>query len=73
MSLKKNKEIHNYNTRTKDMSPISHESQTFSSVGAKNWNTLSIRIEYVNVTLIEFKKSRKGYPLSNILVISYPK
>ena len=29
-----NNEIHNYNTRIKDI-PISHESQTFSSVGAK--------------------------------------
>ena len=33
--FKKNDEIHNYNTRTKYMFCISHESQTFSSVGAK--------------------------------------
>ena len=41
--FKKNNEIHNYNTRTKDMFRISHESQTFSSVGAKIWNALSIK------------------------------
>ena len=33
--VEKNNKIHNYNTRTKDMFRISHESQTFSSVGAK--------------------------------------
>ena len=38
--LKKNNEIPNYNSRTKDMFCISHESQTFSSVGAKIWNAL---------------------------------
>ena len=35
---------------------ISHESQTFSSVGVKIWNALSIKID-VNVTLIKFKES----------------
>ena len=45
---RKNNEIHNYNTRTKDMFFISHESQTFSSVGAKTLNALSIKID-VNV------------------------
>ena len=54
-NLKKN---HNYNTRTKDMFRIVHESQIFSSVGAKIWNALSIKID-VNVTLIKFKKSLK--------------
>ena len=49
--FKKNNEIQNYNTRTKDIFRISHESQTFSSVGAKIWNALSITIN-VNVTLI---------------------
>ena len=52
--FKKNNEIHNYNTRTKDMFRISHESQTFSSVGAKIWDALSIKID-INVTLIKFK------------------
>ena len=70
--FKKNNEIHNYNTRTKDMFRISHESQTFSSVGAKIWNALSIKID-VNVTLIKFKNSLKVYLLSNSLVINYPK
>ena len=68
----KNNEIHNYNTRTKDMFRISHESQTFSSVGAKIWNALSTKID-VNVTLIKFKNSLKVYLLSNTLVINYPK
>ena len=40
-------------TRPKDMFRILHESQTFSSVGAKIWNALSIKID-VNVTLIKF-------------------
>ena len=43
--FRKNNEIHNYNPRTKDMFRISHESQTFSSVGAKIWNALSIKID----------------------------
>ena len=50
----------------------SHESQTFSSVGAKIWNALSIKVD-VNVTLINFKNSLKVYLLSNTLVINYPK
>ena len=54
--FKKNNEIHNYNTRTKNMFRISHESQTFSSVGVKLWYALSIKID-VNVTLIKFKES----------------
>ena len=33
--FKENNEIPNYYTRTKDMFRISHESQIFSSVGAK--------------------------------------
>ena len=70
--FKKNIEIPNYNTRTKDMFRSSHE--TFFFVGAKIWNafTCSIKID-VNVTLIEFKKSLKVYLLSNTLVINYPK
>ena len=51
---------------------ISNESQTFSSVGAKIWNALNIKIN-VNVTLIKFKNSLKVYLLSNTLVINYPK
>ena len=70
--FRKNNGIHYYNTRTKDMFHISHESQTFSSVGAKIWNALSIKID-VNVTLIKFKISLKAYLLSNTLVINYPK
>ena len=71
-SFKKNNEIQNYNTRTKDMFRISHESQTFSSVGAKIWNALSITIDVI-VTLIKVKNSLKVYLLSNSLVINYPK
>ena len=67
--FKKNNEIHNYNTRTKDMFRISHESQTSSSVGAKFWNALSIKID-VSVTLIKFKRSLKVYLLRNTLVIN---
>ena len=70
--FRKNNEIYNYNTRTKDMFPISHESQTFSSVGAKILNAFSIKID-INVTLIKFKNSLKVYLLSNTLVINYPK
>ena len=70
--FKKNNEIHNYNTRTKNMFRISHESQTFSPVGAKIWNALSIKID-INVTLIMFKNSLNVYLLSNTLVINYPK
>ena len=51
---------------------ISHESQTFSSVGAKIWNALSIKLD-VNITLIKFKNSLKLYLLSKTLVIDYPK
>ena len=50
--FKKNNEIHNYNTRTKDMYRISHESQIFSSVGAKIWDALSIKIDVI-VSLIK--------------------
>ena len=50
--LKKNNKIHIYNTISKDMVLISHESQTFSYLGAKIWNALSVKID-VNVTLIK--------------------
>ena len=70
--FKNNNKIHNYNTRTKDMFRISHESQIFSSVVAKIWNIFSIKID-VNITLIKFKNSLKLYLLSNTLVINYPK
>ena len=51
-----------------------NESQTFSSVGAKTWNALTIKID-VNVTLIKFKNSLKVlvYFLSITIVINYPK
>ena len=51
---------------------ISHESHTSSSVRAKIWNALSIKID-VNVTLIKFINSLKVYLLSNTLVINCPK
>ena len=69
---KRNNEIHQYDTRTKNMFRISVGIQSFSSVSAKIWNALILHIDG-NVPLVKFKQSLKLYLLNNTLVISYSK
>ena len=71
-SYKKNNEIHQYDTRTKNMFRISVGIQSFSSVSAKIWNALMLHIDG-NVPLVKFKQSLKLYLLNNTLVIRYSK
>ena len=69
---RKNSEIHWYNTRSKDMFPISSGTQTFSNISARTWNSLMVNIE-IDVSLIKFKDSLKQGVLSNVLIIKYTK
>ena len=69
---KKNKVIHDHNTRTKDMFRVSLGTQTFSTVSARIWNALIVKFN-VNLLSTRFKVTLKQYLSSNILTISYPK
>ena len=66
----KNIEIHTYSTRSKDLYHILPETQTFSNISAKIWNSLTVNI-IVNVTFIQFKESIKLYLLNNTLHCTY--
>ena len=68
----KNSEIHTYSTRSKDLYHVLPETQTFSNISAKIWNSLTVNIN-VNVTFIKFKESLKLYLLNNTLLINYTK
>ena len=68
----KNKEVHTYNTRAKNMFHISFWTQFFSSVSATIWNALMVQIDG-DISLVNIKQSLKLYLLNNTLVISYSK
>ena len=71
LSIKK-KEIHSYNTRSKDFFHVALGTQTFLNISARIWNALIIKI-YINVPIFKFKDALKVFLLDNILTITYSK
>ena len=57
---RKNREIHSYNTRSKDMFWISSGTQTFSNISARTWNSIMVNLD-IDVSLIKFKATQKQY------------
>ena len=68
----KNKDIHSYNTRSKDLLRVVIGTKNFTYFSPRIWNTLVSNID-INVTLEQFKSRLKMYLLHNTLNFIYPK
>ena len=68
----KNKDIHSYNTRSKDLLRVFIGTKNFTYFSPRIWNALVNNIN-INVTLTQFKSILKMYLLHNSLNFTYPK
>ena len=68
----KNKDIHSYNTRSKDLLRVVIGTKNFTYFSPRIWNALVSNIN-INVTLAQFKSRLKMYLLHNTLNFIYPK
>ena len=68
----KNKDIHSYNTRSKDLLRVVIGTKNFTYFSPRIWNALVSNIN-INVTLAQFKSRLKMYLLDNTLNFIYPK
>ena len=67
---RKNCEIHSYNTRSKDMFRISSDTQTFTNISTRIWNSLMVNLD-IDVSSIKFKETLKQYLLNIVLIIKH--
>ena len=68
----RNDSIHEHNTRGCQLLRVPLESKTFSSLSARIWNALSLKLN-CNVSISLFKRNLKLFLLHNELVINYSK
>ena len=68
----KNNEIHSHNTRSSQQYHITSGTEIFSSISARIWNVLSLKMD-INISLPKFKVLSKSYLLHNSISIKYTK
>ena len=68
----KNDSIHEHNTRGCQLLRVPLDSKTFSSLSARIWNALSLKLN-CNVSISLFNRNLKLFLLHNELVINYSK
>ena len=68
----RNDSIHEHNTSGCQLLRVPLESKTFSSLSARFWNALSLKLN-CNVSISLFKRNLKLFLLHNELVINYSK